>query len=205
MSELNYGIEPKVIGVSNIKLNEYMFYVYLPIKMPQNNIRIEPRLEPLRDLIYQGIGNEPDLVDKYVYLTVRNQFVPKGLSHNRPGWHSDGFGSNDVNYIFYSNTPTEFCIKQYKDISTDDVISLKQFEEQSSEDCIVCYPNNTLLRLTPEHIHRVGYKHEDGNRLFIKISISDKKYALAGNSHNYEFEYDWSNEMKNRELYRNTP
>ena len=81
ISKLNYGIKPQEIGVVNVELNEYMFYVYLPIKFPNNNIRLEPRLEPLRDLIYAGIGNEPNLSDKYVYLTVRNQFVPKGLSH----------------------------------------------------------------------------------------------------------------------------
>jgi len=40
-------------------------------------------------------------------------------------------------------------------------------------------------------------------RQFIKISLSNNKYNLENNSHNYLFPYDWP--MHSRELIRNDP
>jgi hypothetical protein len=203
--KLNFGCEPLNLGSFDLKFDEYCFYMYFPVKFPNSMLKIEKRLMPILPLIQTVMQNEPEIKNKYIYITLKNQFLPKGLAHNRPNWHSDGFGSNDTNYIFYSNTPTEFCIQQYKNISEDDSVSLKQFEGQSSEHSIVTYPNNTLLKLTPENIHRIGFKKEDGVRLFVKISVSDKEYALVGNTHNYDFDYNWSDKIKKRELHRNTP
>lgn len=40
-------------------------------------------------------------------------------------------------------------------------------------------------------------------RQFIKISLSNERYNMADNSHNYLFQYDW--EMHDRETIRNDP
>lgn len=201
---MKYGKKPEIIKPIDLDIKEFMFYMYLPIKMPgTGEAKFEDRLHPLLPLLFEVFWRERvGLEKKYVYLTVKHQFHPKGHHHNRPGWHSDGFGTNDVNYIWSNNTPTEFCIQDY-DVSEDDSTSLKQFELQSKPENIVTYPDNTLIRLTPENIHRIGLKKEDGPRCFVKISVSERQYRLAGNSHNYLFDYDW--DLQQRALERNAP
>jgi len=201
---MKYGIAPEVISLFKVDLNEFMFFMYLPIKMPGSKTRMEDRLSPLYAMVKEVLENEKEhLHDKYIYLTIKHMFHPEGYSHNRPNWHSDGFGSDDINYIFYSNTPTEFCVQEYKNISADDKLSMIQFEEQSDEKNIITYPSNTLLKLSPYNIHRIGYKAVPGPRIFIKISISKNQYRLKGNSHNYLFDYNW--DLQERQIERNVP
>ena len=40
-------------------------------------------------------------------------------------------------------------------------------------------------------------------RTFIKVSFSDQKYNLKGNTHNYLFDYEW--DMIDRSVSRNDP
>jgi len=208
-----YGIEPDIVDEFIVAPSEYCYYLYYPVKMPGSGFKYEQRLRPYIKLAIAAMGHEINvqggndahgrLYNSYIYLTVRHQMFPAGLNHNRPGWHSDGYGTDDINYIYYDNTPTEFCIQEYKDVPEHDSLSLEYFEKESKIENIKTYPCNTLLRLDERHIHRVAVKQEAGSRLFVKISFSDKEYRLKGNTHNYLFDYDWS--LAERKPYRNTP
>lgn len=199
-----YGGSPIVCGKFQLPFVEYMHYLYLPIWMPGSvDWALPPRLEFVRPLLEVISDWEID-ERKYVYLTARRGFASPGNPLNRPGWHSDGFGSDDVNYIWSDRFPTLFAEQKFHDISDDHVRSAEQFEEQVSPASIVTYENGVLLRLDPSIIHAAPeIPAPGGERSFIKISLSDQQYNLLGNSHNYLLDYDWP--MFSRDEIRNDP
>ncbi len=206
---MEYGELPKVIRKIKVDCKEMMFYQYLPIKLiGQENFDIEQRLYPFHDLILysmidfrENFGLEK-LIDSYVYLTAKRQFQSKSKLFNRPGYHSDGFLTDDINYIWSDKNPTIFNSTNFK-LTLDDEVSLKEMEEQALPENEVTYFDNTLLRLNQFNIHKVDENIEAGFRTFVKISFSQDKYDLEGNSHNYFLDYDW--EMKPRKESRNIP
>ena len=200
---MKYGDKPQIIDTIDIECQEMMFYLYLPIKMKgSKTFRIPKRLNVFQDLIKTVIGKDRSFFDKYVYITAKHIYVTPDNLGNRAGYHSDGFGTNDINYIWTNKFPTIFSVQDF-DLSTDCEISMTQMEEQARIETEVVYPVNTLLKLTESCIHRTPVIEEGAMRTFVKISISDEKYNLAGNSHNYLFNYDWK--MHERAEVRNHP
>lgn len=172
--------------------------------------RLEPRLSFLRSLLttcceYEYYKYpESQNYSRYVYLTVKQTFVPEGIEQNRPGWHSDGFGTSDVNYVFVDKWPTEFLLGDIE-VSKDDLQSMNDMERYAANhpECIYQPDAGFLYRLDQNHVHRTVPAKESGVRTFIKVTFSDHKYAQEGNTHNYEFDYDWS--MAPRKIERNQP
>jgi len=201
-NKTEYGHAPQLIGTFPIDVEEMMFYQYLPIKMRYEHEWVIPkRLKIFQPLIDQVIMNE-FLIDKYVYITAKNIYVTPDNMGNRPGWHSDGFGTDDINYIWCNNYPTEFCIQPFI-LSDDHSLSLIEMEEQINTANIISYTRYQLLRLTESNIHRCTSINEGGMRAFVKISISKDRYNLIGNSHNHDMRYKWK--MYAREVVRNHP
>ena len=204
---MKYGLPPEDLGLVETKCPEMMCYQYLPIRIPDPTqyrkgqgfaYKIPERLQWVSDLLRFIEVDKDD----YVYLTAKNLWASADNKGNRGGWHSDGFMTNDVNYIWYDCLPTEFAVQNFN-ITEDCERSLKEFEEQVDIRHIITYPNQHLLKLTPENIHRVSESRIEGFRTFVKISVSKNKYNLKGNSHNYLFDYDWT--MVNRFEERNHP
>ncbi len=206
---MQYGELPTPLGNFEIKLTEMMFYQYLPIKMPCNYIVcIDERLMCFEDLLdttmYDFVlkfGMEA-LKDSYVYLTAKHLYQAPNQSFNRMGYHSDGFLTDDINYIWCDKNPTIFNTTAF-DLSQDDMISLQEMEDQALPSNEVTFGENELLRLNQFNIHKVAPDSTGGMRAFVKVSFSKDKYNLVGNSHNYTFDYDW--EMKERMTTRNIP
>ena len=203
-----YGQLPKPIGTYTVECKEMMFYQYLPIKLVGNTEPVyEMRLMCYDQLIgaiccdFIGTYGLDRYVHSYVYLTAKYMYQSQGCSFNRPGWHSDGFMTDDINYIWYDKDPTIFNSTKF-DLTMDDHISLKEMNEQYKWEANVTYPVNTLLRLDQYNIHKVG-EVTPGLRNFLKVSFSKDKYDLIGNSYNYKLDYDW--EMKPRKEQRNIP
>lgn len=204
----DYGKAPAVVR-NDIKVacNEMMFYQYMPISMPgDGGWHVEPRLDCFDQLITYAFEDFADvfgyraLREHYAYITAKSLYVKPGQPFNRPGWHSDGFMTNDINYIWSDQSPTEFAVQLFK-ISMDDQVSMVDMENQARH--IWSYPNNTLLRLDQFNIHRVGLSNYEGVRTFVKISFSKDKYDLIGNTKNYLLNYNW--EMRPRGSSRNIP
>lgn len=206
---MEYGAEPKVLGTIDLNPVEHMLYLYLPVKMPHNHrVYLPPQLRFMDKMLassmedaYVALGGR-DFAKCYVYVTAKTMWVTSHCPGNRPGWHADGFGSGgDLNYIWHDMNPTEFAVQKFMEVSGDDFQCLEDLSYQVDPDCIVVYPNRTLLRLDERVVHRVSPNPKEGLRTFIKVSVSKHKYNLKGNSHNYLIDYDW--EMHDRVCVRN--
>lgn len=206
---MRYGQLPKELGQHEVDCREMMFYQYLPIKMPDKTQPIyEQRLKYFDNLVgiiccdFIGTFGLDKYVSYYIYLTAKYMYQSPHCSFNREGYHSDGFMTNDINYIWCDKNPTVFN-SSYFELTEDDAASLSEMQSQALPEREVCYPENTLLRLNQYNIHKVSDTVEGGMRAFLKISFSSDMYDLLGNSHNYLIDYDWH--MRSRKPNRNIP
>lgn len=206
---MEYGKRPVELGLFEIECREMMFYQYLPIKMAGDvNPIYEDRLKIFDKLVgavccdYIGEFGLDSYVDSYIYLTAKYLYVSPNNLINRPGWHSDGFLTDDKNYIWCDKFPTTFNSSNFN-LTLDHVISMKEMEEQALIENNLVYKENQLLRLDQFNIHKVSEINDCGMRAFVKLSFSKDKYDLVGNSHNYELDYNW--EMRERKIERNIP
>ena len=204
-----YGQKPVDLGIHNVNCDEMMFFQYLPIKLKgQTELVIEPRLKPFNDLIgtilcdFVGSFGLDRFVNSYVYVTAKKMYQANGCPFNRGGYHSDGFMTCDINYIWSDKNPTIFNNSNFK-LSMHDSISLKEMDEQALPSNEFTYPNCSLLMLNQYVIHKVNNIKDSGMRTFLKVSFSKDKYDLKGNSKNYLLDYDW--EMRDRQVSRNIP
>ena len=204
-----YGAAPVELGVYPVACSEMMMYQYLPIKLSGfTEITREPRLVPFDSLIgaaccdFIGVYGLDRFVRSYVYLTAKHLFQGPGSTFNRQGYHCDGFLTDDINYIWYSKTPTIFNLSRFE-LSPDDSISMQEMEFQAEERHERSYQCATLLRLDQYCVHKVRLPKEAELRTFFKLSISGDKYDLEGNAHNHLLDYDWP--MRKRSLVRNVP
>jgi hypothetical protein len=202
-----YGQPPISLGNFTVDdWDEYMHYLYLPVRMPGGgDIRLPERLGFASRFITEAIKDYgPSAEDKYVYLTTRRGWASPGNPLNRPGWHADGFGGEDVNYVWADAYPTMFALQTFDNISADHQDSMAAFADQINPACVVTYPDNEYLRIDPYVVHHVpNIPAPGGNRSFLKVSISADRYDLKGNSHNYLFDYSWR--MYDRSEVRNDP
>lgn len=203
---MKYGKLPKLIRLLQVNCEEMLFYQYLPIKLSgTEEVVLEDRLMFLDNLVLRVVEDFKQdfgvkvFQENYMYLTVKHQYQLKGTSYNRLGWHSDGFMSEDINYIWSNKASTIFNCSKFT-LSKDDKKSLVEMNEQALSGYDITYPNTGLLRLDQYSIHKVDPDYE-GIRTFVKISFSKEKYNLKGNSRNYNLNYEW--EMKDREVERN--
>jgi hypothetical protein len=198
---MKYGQEPTIIKVIPIDLVkakvEMCFVQYLLILMVDEAIwKIPDNLKWIEQFIpFLDVGD-----GDYVYVSVKHLFVTPDNMGNRPGWHSDGFGTDDLNYIWTDKFPTEFSIQVFT-LSEDHHLSLIEIEEQVKPESIRTYGDNMFIRLDKFNIHRLPVQDKSGFRTFVKFSVSKEKYNLQGNAHNYLIDYDW--DMKPREITRN--
>lgn len=206
---MKYGQLPIQLGTFKVECKEMMFYQYLPIKMVNEIQRTcEPRLKCFDTLVgaacscfIEEFGLDAYLTS-YVYLTAKYLYQTPNSSFNRMGYHSDGFLTDDINYLWCDNHPTIFNNSDFN-LTLDDTTSISEMEAQAKVENEISYPNNTLLRLNQYSIHKVATVTEGCMRTFLKVSFSKDKYDLIGNSHNYLMDYNW--EMKQRKTERNIP
>lgn len=206
---MQYGDSPKPLKQFVIECKEMMFYQYLPIKMPESiHPAYESRLRVFDEIIgaiccdYIGVFGLDKYRENYMYLTAKHMYQSGNCSYNRPGYHSDGFMTDDINYIWCNMNPTIFNHGPFS-LTQDDKLSLDEMQQQADKMNDFKYQPNTLLRLNQYCIHKVADIQDSGMRTFLKLSFSKDKYDLIGNSHNYEIHYQW--DMKPRKEERNIP
>jgi hypothetical protein len=209
--KLNHNVRPDIIKQMDLeydKPQEYCFTMYMPIKMvgiPE--FRLPIQFEPYEYICHEAWYQEQtirkrDMRDIYMYLTVKYLFVTHDNPANRPGWHSDGFLTDDINYVWFDKYPTVFCVQDF-DVDADHFKSLAQFEAQARDENFWVAPEKTLLRLDARHVHKVPLDIPEGGdfRTFVKVTFSKERYNLKGNAKNPLFEYDWT--MHDRSVIRN--
>lgn len=199
-----FSKEPEQVAQVIVKPSEMMFVQDMLIALPNKPLRVPANLDWVNPLLLKaGIYSGRFYEDCYVYLTAKHLFTGPSCSWNRPGWHIDGFGTDDINFLWSDSYPTEFCVNQEFELSEDHCISMEQMTEQAKAENIKTYPINTLLKLDNTIVHRVAQPTEEGFRTFVKISISKNKYNRVGNAHNYMINYDW--DLVERSGERNDP
>lgn len=191
------GGSPSKIDTIHIEPLEYCNILYLPVYMRGQGFRIPQRIEPYIPLIQRV----PPIFS-YMYITIKHMYVDKGQYGNRPGWHVDGFLSDNREYVWCSREPTEYIdVPEYKEVSCHRQ-SLINFNKLTKNQSILTLKPNSLYSLG-KTIHRTPLIKENGIRTFVKISCSSEKFNLLGNAVNELFEYDWT--YYNREQIRNHP
>lgn len=204
------GCAPIDCGVVDIAPKEMMFWLYCPISIPGESRYLLPEnLGPFAEIVSEVKAKFPDSFRRnYVYLTAKTLWVSGDYIGNRPGWHIDGYGTEDLNYIWADRAPTEFLIGAW-DLSDDCNLSMAQMEAISREPKTYkaqkqTYPDKTLLLLDSSVIHRSPAKFEPGMRTFVKVSLSPDRYDLKGNSINHRLpETHWP--LVDRQVIRNHP
>lgn len=204
---------PKDMGKFDIASDEVMYYLYLPIKRPNlgwadydhglPDLRLHFTI-PLLSAVAEDL-TEKQWEESYIYLTIKKMFVGGGVTANRPGWHCDGFMSDDLNYVWFDVVPTLFTSLN-PHISADHSVSLIEFEKLDEEfrNSLVTYPAKHLLRLDDKVIHAVDTDvPEQIMRTFVKITVSKDRYNLKDNSRNPLLPDD--GEFFDRTMVRNDP
>ncbi|RFA12121.1 hypothetical protein B7R22_16960 [Subtercola boreus] len=214
-----YGTAPQLLGHFDLTatFTEYMHWMYLPvaIKEPGEPVQfsLPSQLKFATPLLSAALDNEMERGDRhkyrYIYLTTRRGYATPGNPLNRPGWHSDGFGTDDVNYVWTDRFPTLFAEGEFLDISNDHLFSAQQFERQiefrrAGVLDLKTYGDGEFMRLDPCVIHAAPeIPAPGGERSFVKVSFSNDRYDLLGNAHNHGLDYDWP--MHERAVTRNDP
>lgn len=196
-----YGQLPIDLGFVNLNPSEMMFWLNCPIKLPYGQFVIPENLKQFNPIIFKmRDALQSMLHDKYVYLTVKTLYLNKGCPSNRPGWHSDGFMTDDINLIWYDSVPTVFWNpSEQVSIIQDHQQSLAQMSELCENGPFKTYPVKHLLMLNQHDIHKCGDVKEDGIRTFIKISVSKNKYDMEGNSINHALGTNWNYQKRDKQ------
>lgn len=195
------------LGFIDINPTEYMAYLYMPIKLiDSHQVEYEARLDvfdPIIQRSYTDFVNTfggDEFFGRYMYITAKRLFVTPDNIGNRPGWHCDGFGTDDINYIWTDKFPTIFNHGLFS-VDNDDRLALQQMKERVDSASNYNFGVGHLARIDSKVLHRTPTIYESGMRTFVKISFSRHRFNLEGNTRNYRLSYDWS--MYPRENERN--
>jgi hypothetical protein len=190
MTDKIYGTQPENLGLVDIDPTEMMFWMYCPIKTPGMTDTVIPanlmQFLPLIDKVM--IDRADEWQNDYVYITAKTLYVKPETPGNRPGWHSDGFITDDLNYIWSDRNPTVFFHDGSRHaFSSDHVKSMDDMDRLCESDSSkhFRYANKHLMKLDQRVLHKVDTNIQAGLRTFVKISVSKDVYALKGNSINH--------------------
>jgi hypothetical protein len=207
-----YGNLPEDLGLIDVDNKEMMFWQYCSISLANSSeLYIPDNLIWTYDIILASLYNfnKTSKIDQQlnhyyhnIYLTVKTLYVTENYIGNRFGWHTDGFGTDDINYIWYDRVPTEFIHGKFH-LTDDCDKSMSEMEEIAQIQDKIHYPNRHLLKLDSSVIHRCNPVFNEGIRSFVKVSYSKDIYNLEGNSRNPKLKTNWT--MLPREVNRNHP
>lgn len=215
-----YGAPPiKVAEFPDVDLQEVMYYLYLPVKFPGIRGRRYPdniqQVIPLVDTaIRWAAARGRDVTKDYAYVSARKGWATPDNPLNRPGWHADGFGTDDINFVWWIGAGTRFAVGDFGSVPESHTDSLHHFEQQADRamtyeriglrgdvKIITNYPAKTLYAIDPFVVHATPLIEKGEWRQYVKVSLSTHRYNLENNSHNYLFDYDWP--LFGREEVRN--
>lgn len=200
---------PKVLGEIELNNMSMMMCLYMPIVFKDRDsvVYLPDQYKWVMPLIDKAMLNSySDFKNPYIYLTVKSGWVVGEHTMQRPGFHTDGFMTDDINYLWSDNNPTQFIGGCILGVPQDHKESLELFDSilDGWDVKPLEYPNNSLLRLNEKVIHRSRPVMTTGFRNFVKITISDHQYRLIGNTVNPMVKGDWINDIE-RSVTRNCP
>jgi len=177
----------------------------MPIKMPGTEIKVPKELEQFREFLQKIIDHEkavnPRMDEFYMYLTVDQNAVKKGLTHRRPGVHIDGVQGARYKvklppehlYSVSDKLGTVFYDQPF-DLTTLDPATQHvhaELERQANEANARAVPDFDIAFWDSYSVHRADLAKEDLFRTFVRVEFSMKQYDSEGDTHNPLFDYDW--------------
>jgi len=210
----NLGAPAENLGRFDIALDESMRYLYLPVWVPEmggvndpsvtNGYRfVPPNLHSILPMLSEVYDSPYYQDDDYVYINAIRGYIPQGHHPNRPGWHADGYGSNDHSFVWFDSVPTLWADQNFEGISPDHEESIRQMTAQIDVERVGRLDPFVLWGMSTSCVHATSAALWGSDRSFVKITLSKHRYNLEGNSHNYLIDYDWP--MHDREGVRNHP
>lgn len=174
---------------------EFCNHTYMCIKQKgMSEYQIPDNLQSVVDPILAGVHElsshlyENDWLYN-CYLTIKHEFVNPGSIGNRPGWHIDGFLSDQYNFIWCDALPTEICQNNFE-LTLDHKISLQEMLIQSAGNNAfhLGLSSNVLYELNQHCVHRptVNKTSKAILRTFIKVTFSKEDFNCIGNAWNYK-------------------
>lgn len=177
---------------------QFHYVLYMPVKMRESaEICLPQHLKAFGKLLKSVVDTElllrqRSLWDEYIYLTVKCFPVEGENVGNRHGWHIDGYGTDDVNWIFSNHGCTQMLNAEV-DLSEDHAQCLRELAIEGAVNLNrLELELNTLHRLDSTIIHRPPMEVKAGVRTFVKISFSKHQYNLIGNAINPDMDYNWT-------------
>ena len=143
---------------------------------------------------YQSHGTDKDGNDLYdeewkynCYLTLKHEYVNPGSLGNRPGWHIDGFKSDQINFIWFDGLPTEVALGEFT-LTNDHDISMVEMNRQAKKKHKVYLESKTVYDMDKELVHRpvINLSEEAILRTFIKLTFTKETFNCIHNAWNYK-------------------
>jgi len=210
-SEIVRTGHPESLGVFEMSMDELCFYQYFKCKNKgTSRVVLEKRMRPCVAMINECLKDFDDrnpkdsAFGKNVYVTLKHLYQFDRTQYNRRGYHCDGFGTNDMNYIWSNTQPTIF--NRYQITMTDcHDQSLVDMRKNLPAEKEYSFHNKSLIMLRPNVPHRVNECGTEGVRTFFKLSITDHEYDLYGNSINHKLITAKNYPKRLRNKWRNPP
>jgi hypothetical protein len=201
------SMPPLNLGGFEIDLPEVMYFLYLPVMMygDRKDIRLPPPVKVCRRMVSTAIEfcRGTGRFYRYAYLSARKGWATPDNPLNRPGWHCDGFGTEDMNFVWWTGPGTRFAVQQFQ-VEKNHLTSLDQFEQQIDHQSVITPEARRLYAISPSVVHATPIIAAPGcMRQYIKVSLSNERYNLEDNSKNWMFDYDWPTHP--RSIIRNDP
>ena len=124
--------------------------------------------------------------DYNCYLSIKHEYVNPGSLGNRPGWHIDGFKSDQHNFIWFDALPTKIALGTF-DLTNDHDISLVEMEEQAKTKTKLVLESKHLYEMSHELVHSPCRNDTDEPilRTFIKVTFTKETFNCMNNAWNY--------------------
>lgn len=169
-----------------------MLWLYLPVKLPFGKVVIPDNVKKfsgILDIVKGSLGSDNNKwKESYIYLTIKSMVVSEDNVGQRLGWHSDGFMTEDLNYIWSDvKGLTTRVATEGMFLTQCHVKSLKEmvgYNERLLE-CSYQVNENTVYLLNESVLHEAVRPTKPVFRNFVKVTVSDKLYKLDGNSVNH--------------------
>lgn len=192
--------------------DEFMFVQDMPISLPgggvvlPNNLKFAaPFVERVRE--YLSASKPAGWLDeRYFYLCAKHTLVGKDSQQTRPGWHTDGFGTDDLSFLWADCLATTFLYQAMRVNVDSDIGSMVLMKTEAKDANARQGYDQTIYGMDDTVIHAptINTTGEPRARRFLKLSVSRYPYDLAGNARNPLLQTPWQPNRK-RVAHRNNP
>jgi len=193
------------------RLDNYRFGTKLPscldmlVYVPGGDISLPEvyKNDPaIMDVINQAIAHEDQLMPSwrdthFIYITVDQRMITAGRTHRNGGWHFDGMQGIRYpeklevchQYVVSDNNPTEFSNVVVDATQLDEAKDnwFVELGKQVPVDAELFVPETyDIMMMTAYQLHRspVSKPEHEGQRTFIRMDFTKKKFDRIGNTIN---------------------